>query len=470
MTTVFSDNVETMMTIGEKVWEPVEVEVELSQMDTPNYVHIITMVPGEGVEVPSPPDKLVSKDFELHVDNQLYSERTTSSNEETLLFKGKLANISAIGTRAYEGIAYDPSQQPLASPGENVKGYALGGNGSVLNQVIYLKEPYYGVRRLHSRIQGTKYKPKTVKASELASKIVNEIPGVTDYDIQLQSGGKTVSGPNGSVTGAYDRELNFEKVDTTIGNALAKIREECECEIWYDKAGKLYFGLPEPIAHELKFITDASDGLTTPPYQSVKVIGSGIASNEDSSFAEKQLVAEERIIVEGTFQENKPGEYQFINKQDISGSLPEPKFEYRNAEISTEAQAVSTAKSLVKDLAKQTAEGKITVTGFPEVTPFDAVIMPHADKEKAENGVPNYQSGMPMGGSRYGVYKVVHRLNGSDGFKTIIHVAGLTNTSRVAVPATGNRVTLIDRGDWSNMRPQDRTEQFAQGGDPYGRN
>lgn len=463
MTTVFNDNVQTTMKIGGDEWRPVEVEVQLAQKDTPNYAHIVRMIPGEGVEAPSPPDQLISKDFELHADNQLYSERTTSAGEETLLFTGKLANISAIGTRAYEGIAYDPSQQPLASPGENVEGVAFGGNGSVLNQKIYVKSPYYGMSALYGDSTGTKYEPKTVKASEMAQKIVDEIPGVTDYEIQIQPEGKTVSGPNGSVTGAYDRELKFENVRTSLQNAIEKIREECECEVWYDKQGKLYVGVPEPTAHELRFITDASDGLTTPPYQSVKVIGSGVASEE--GFNKKQLVAEDRIVVEGTFVNEQSGDgYKFVNAENVSGDLPEPKFEYRNAEISTEAQAISTATSLVKDLAKQAAKGKVTVTGFPEVTPFDAIIMPHASEDKRNAGVPNYQPGMPMGGSRYGVYKVIHRLNGSDGFKTIIHVCGLTNTSRVAVPRTGNRVTLIDRGDWSEMSPQEQASNFGPPG------
>lgn len=448
MTTVYNDSVETTMKIGGETWEPVELKVELSQTSTPNYVDIQKMIPGEGVEVPSPPDKgekgLVADKFELHADNQLISERTTDKSEETLLFKGKLANISAIGTRAYEGIAYDPSQQPVSNTAD-------GGNGSMLNQEIYVKSPYYGMQLMYGRSKGTEYEPKTTKGKKLAQKVVNEIPGLNDYDIQLTKGGVTRSGPNGTVKGAFNPELKFDSVKITLDDAMTKIREECECDWWFDKEGTLHIGVPKPIAHELKFITDTSDGLTTPPYQSVKVIGSGLASEE--GFRKKQLVPEDRIVVEGTFSEKK----DFVRGESI-----EPQFVYRNAEISTEKQAVSTAKKITTDLKKQSGTGKITVVGFPEVTPFDAVIMPHSSKKKRDAGVPNYQKGMPMGGNRWGVYKVIHKLNGSDGFKTEIHVAGLTNTARIAVSPTENTTFTINRGDWAEMSA--RTKAALQSG------
>lgn len=452
MTTVYNDSVETTMKIGEKEWNPAEVRVELSQVDTPNYVDINKMIPGEGVQVPSPPDKgeegLIGKKFELHADNNLISERTSDKSEETLLFKGKLANISAIGTRAYEGIAYDPSQQPLASPGEKS---AFGGNGSVLNQEIYVKSPYYGVLFMYSRDRGMEYEPKTVKAKKLAQKIVNEIPGVTDSEIQITDDGVTREGKSGSVTGAYNRKLKFDSTKITIQQAVTKIREEAECDWWFDKKGKLYFGVPEPVAHELKFITDASDGMTTPPYQSVKVIGSGVATEE--GWRKKQLVADERIVVEGTWSDNK---------DFVKGEKVEPQFVYRNAEISTEAQAISSAKKIIEDLKKQSASGKISVVGFPEITPFDAVVMPQSSNKEGDN----YQKGMPMGGSRYGIYKVIHKLNGSDGFKTELEVAGLTGSARIAVKPN-NETFLIDRGDWERMSP--RQQAIMQGQDVEGR-
>lgn len=448
MTTVFNDNVQTTMMIGGNEWLVAEAEVVLSQVDTPNYVDINRMIPGEGVEVPSPPSELISENFRLEADNDLISERATDAEEDTLLFDGKLANISAIGTRAYEGIAYDPSQQPVAKPGDE-----FGGNGSVLNQQIFVKSPYYGVSLLYGRSSGMKYERKTTKGAKLAKKVVDEIPGVDDYEIQLTEGGVTRTGPNGSVTGAYNRELKFDSVKISLQEAITDIREKCECEWWFDKEGKLYFGLPESTAHELRFITDGSDGITTPPYQSVRVIGSGVASKD--GYGKKQLVAEDRIEVNATFRETKGNEFEPIFGKDVSG-LPEPKFTYRNAEISTRAQAKSTAKKIVKDLAKQSAKGKVSVVGFAEVTPFDAIIMPHASEEKRDAGVPNYQPGMPMGGNRYGVYKVVHKLNGSDGFKTEITVCGLTGTSRIVVPVPGNQKFLVNRGDWAEMRASTR--------------
>jgi hypothetical protein len=123
---------------------------------------------------------------------------------------------------------------------------------------------------------------------------------------------------------------------------------------------------------------------------------------------------------------------------------------------------VSAAKKIVEDLKKQSAKGKISIVGFPEVTPFDAVIMPHASKDKRDAGVPNYQKGMPMGGNRYGVYKVIHKLNGSDGFKTELKVCGLTNTSRIAV-SPNEETFFIERGDWADMSPRHRAVMKGMG-------
>lgn len=410
------------MFIGEDRWLLSDAEVVLSQMKTPNYVDINTMVPATGTSL-GKIDSLIGEDFILRAYTDIASKRDLEEGQEdNLLFKGKLANISATGKQSYEGIAYDPSQEPLSEE-------TGGNNGSVLNQKITIGIPYYGADVTYTLNNGTEYEARTIRAKLLAERIVDKLPGDFDTDIQLQEDGRRVTGPGGEFTGAYNPNLTFETTQPTIGKALEKIREECRSEWWFDKEGTLHIGVPDATAHELRYITDASDGVTTPPYQSVRVIGSGIASEE--GFARTNMRSEDRIVVERTIGE-RPGGGLAPAIPENEGDLSEPVFTYRNSEISTRSQAVNTADQLIDDLMKQQKEGKVTVTGFPEVMPFDAIIMPHA---RAGSGAPNYQANMPMGGSRYSVYKVVHRLNPDDGFKTIIHVAGLVGASRVQIPA-----------------------------------
>lgn len=475
MTRVFNDSVDVTMTIDNDEWLLEEAEVQLSQASTPNYVKIESMIPGKNVEVPNNPTQLIGDEFELIADNQLISERVTDSEEDSLLFRGSIANISATGEKSYEGIAHDPSQEPLAAPNKKNPGE----NGSILNQKLLIKEPYDGFNQLYSPPFGTNYIPSIILGSNLVDTIANSIPGVDDLDNQLKDGPITRSGPNGEVEGAKDRILTFDKGTITIKNAIEKVTEVCEVEYWFDKEGTLHFGVPEPVAHELEYITDASDGITTPPYQSVRVISSGISTTEGRN--RSHMEPEEKSIIEATWvsdvegfeseedggdgEDELPEELQQDENEGSGGgyipvfledlkrdTLPEPVFTYRNNELSTVEQAKSAAEDVVKDLAKQQEQGKITVVGFPEVTPLDAIVMPQAQDED----LPNYQENMPMGGNRYAVYKVVHRLNDSDGFKTIIHIAGLTGSARVAVPADGAVAKITDRGDITKLSPEEQ--------------
>lgn len=402
MSTIINDSLEVSLVVDGQPWHVKEAIVELSRTDTPNYVDIL-MLPDPEQTAPTLPtdiDKMIGSTFELHVDNSMYSKRDTTATEDTLLFAGNLANISITGKNYYEGIAYDPAQQAFAETAE--------GGGSISNTTISIKEPDYGHRVMYTPERGTVYEAQSMLASEFVSRATNKL-GLTDVDIDLSVEGKSVGG----VEGGYDRQLSFGEKDVIIKDGFNKARERCRAEWWFDKEGTFHFGLPEPTRHELKYITDADAGKTTPPYWSVRVIGSGAASAENRS--RENMYIEDKVVVEAELAIDSDG-----NPTAQFGTTRQPVFEYHDLEISTDEQAKSVARTLVDDLSEQQADGKITVVGFPEVVPMDGVVMPDSEEQ-------------PMGGKGYNVYKVQHHLNESDGFLTQIHVSGVTGRNKTTV-------------------------------------
>jgi len=439
MTEIINDTIKDVtMTIDGDDWLVSEAIVELSEASTPNYVDINKMIPDSeaGTSVPSPPDLLIDKDYELRVDNELISQRDTDADEDTLLFKGKLANISATGEKTYEGIAYDPSQE-----GFN----ASQGSGSMMNQTIQVAYPFIGANLQFSLFAGMNFEPRTRLCSFIIDKVIDEM-GLENADNQLTFGGVTRTGPGGSVTGAIDQQITFPKNEMKVKRILDLVAESTDSTYWFDKEGVFHFGVPDPTKHILHLITEASDGMTTGPYQSVKVIGSDVVSED--GWNRESSIPEERIVKKYVVARNSnTSALQAIPLEESEASeMPEPVFEYRNAQITTEAQADNVASKVAKDLAKQQADGKITVVGFPEVVPLDAIQMPQASDDSKDNYYPN----QPMGGYSYGVYKVKHKLNGSNGFITEITPAGLVGAARVQFTPEEDSPEGQEEGDGSS--------------------
>jgi len=69
---------------------------------------------------------------------------------------------------------------------------------------------------------------------------------------------------------------------------------------------------------------------------------------------------------------------------------------------------------LREEIREQAAGGFIEVIGHPEVWPGDAIELPDAESQ-------------PFGLERFGVRRVIHRINNQGGFMTRIECAGLTN-------------------------------------------
>jgi hypothetical protein len=417
MTQIFNDNVEVTLTIDGQPWFLVDAEVELSRMDTPNYVDLL-MVPDPDDTAPTLPnsiDNLIGSSFRLEADTDLISERDTDASEESLLFDGQLANISATGENSYEGIAYDPAQQAFAPEKDG---------GSLMNEFINLGQPEYSYPRMSGPDGGTQYEVQTIEATELAQQIVDEL-GIEEYEIGLVDGGVTLGEGDDADTFAYNRTIWISDTLITVESALTKLREWCEAEWWFDKEGVFHIGVPEPTKHELKYITDADAGKTTPPYQGVRVIGSGSASAE--GYSRTNMEIEDKIVVEASIAIDEESGDPIAN----IGEIKSPVFEYQNLEVTNDEQARGTAKKLVEDLAEQQADGTVTVVGFPEVVPMDGIIMPNG--EDGDYPDDDIRTDMPMGGVGYGVYKVIHRLNTSDGFITKIHCAGVTGVTATEV-------------------------------------
>lgn len=424
MTTVFNDNLQVSLTIDGLEWHVKEAKVELSRMDTPNYVDLI-MVPDPNdtvPELPSPITNLLGADFRLEADTDLITNRDTNAEEDSLLFAGQLANISPTGEKTYEGIAYDPAQQAFAPESDG---------GSIMNEYIYLGLPEYsygGYMWGGYGLGGTRYEIQTIEASELVERCMDAL-NIDDFDIELADGGVTVEGENGSYTGGYERTMYFSESFIKVSDALDRARESTESEWWFDKEGVFHFGVPRPTKHALQFITDSSAGKTTPPYQSIRLIGSGAASQEGYSRATMNI--EDKIVLERNIAETEGGEITVV-EPDEDEDPKSPTFEYRNLEVSNDEQAESVVQKVAEDLAEQQADGKVTVVGFPEVLPLDGILMPQSVNPDAEN----YNEKQPMGGRAYNVYKVVHKLNSSDGFVTDIHVAGVVGVTRTVVSPT----------------------------------
>lgn len=451
MTEIIRDNLEVDMTIGGDPWLLSDAVVELTRNNTPNYVDINKMVPDRenGTDFTTP-NELLGEPFELHVDTSLISERDTDAEEETLLFKGSLANISATGTEVYEGIAYDPSQQALNTGGRE-------NDSNILHQQVEFQNPkreYSDLIAESNLTTGTgeelNYDGDTIGlyATQALEQLIDQVPiDRNDVDIQITGGGKVLDGAGGTYRGAYDSYIIFEETnDITVADVLSKIEKQTKSYWWFDKEGVLHFGIPEPTVHSPQLITDTSAGLTTPPYQSVKIIGSDVASREGYARAklnpDEPIVFGANLVLAGVEQESggagggqtKDEVAEIVEKEVGYGSsenLRKPTFVYESQEIITEKMAKNTAQKIAEDLVSQYASGKVKVVGFPEIEVFDVIIMPHA--QESQQDVANYSPRQPMGGGVFGVHTVKHKINPSDGFITEIEVAGMAGPASVVV-------------------------------------
>lgn len=401
---VESDNVDVEVFISGNSWEVVDAEVVLTERSTPDYVvAVITPSPGTSYpKEPSNPDKgeyMLGEEFHLSVDNQL---RAGEGREINRIFTGVVANMTGRGDYTYEAIAHDPSQEPFG------KGVVSGGDASsFMNSTINIAPGSPRIpRQLDSGYYSQSYEPgdRWIKVKELMGMVLDEanVPN-TRREINIAEGGTWQDkGKN--------PKIRFSEWEHTVEELLDRACNASNSDWWFDRYGQFHFGprIPDEdiFAYSLEYITDASDGVTTPPYRGVKVIGDGVSSEE--GWSKSALINETPMTASQPVVETS------------SSALAEPVFTYRNMEINTKEEAQTTAKSIAEDLRKQTGTGSVTVIGFPEIRPMDAVVMPNSDRQ-------------PMGGTRYSVLEVTHRLNSSDGFITKLGLGGPTKAQEVLV-------------------------------------
>lgn len=418
-------------------WDVIELKVEISQVVSPNYVKgRVTIKPefsnsinkivnsniDENNSLPNNGiSRLVGSRFRLEANNELVAlpenEETNTSlrgltteqnvEEDNLLFDGRLANISPVGTNVYEIVAYDPGQQAF-NIGEE--------SGSIINQKLDFTGEEINFRDPEDSSDNNVTGDHSQRAIDIAREVADAAGLGSKTNIQ-NSAFRQARVSTGINRAAYIR-VEFEKLVVPVKEALNRVREATNTEWWFDKDGTFYFGDPATFGggvstYETRLIKDTSAGITTPPYQSVRVIGSGVATTEGWSGSSKIQDDEDKIVKEANIGLPSAGgeQSEVVIELDPRGELTEPTFKYINAEISTDEQAQNTALKIADELIKQQAEGKVTVVGFPEIQPFDGILMPNSDEQ-------------PMGGQLYDVYSVTHKLNGSDGFVTEIEVAG----------------------------------------------
>lgn len=421
---VETDNVDVTMKIGggtsgipEQEWEIIDAEVVLSTRSTPDYVDM-RIVPSKDVPLPDAPQESVSgsvaggirgyvgRELTLDVDNQLRAN--IDGPEVTRVFTGNIANMTALGDYSYEAIAYDPSQQQFEE-GESTDAT------SFLNSTVDITPASPLIRRNITSNKGyydTTLEPgeRKILVSELINVILDEA-GIPDEDreIEVQRGGVLVGvAPGGrGIRKGFNPEITFSNWEPVVSDALDRAAAASHSDWWFDRFGQFHFGPRRPnvdiYAYSLEYITDASDGKTTPPYQSVRVIGDGVVSEE--GWSKSSLIREDPVTSTLT-----------VNREQ--GKLAEPTFVYRNNEINTQQEADNVANKLIQNLIEQSGNGSVTVVGFPEIRPSDAIEMPNTERQ-------------PMGGARYGVGEVRHILNAQNGFVTKISVMGLVDEQEV---------------------------------------
>jgi hypothetical protein len=453
---IISDNVQTELQIGTTVegepilWDLIQIEIHRSKITEPDFAKGIARPKEEYRQdvrnrvdelqdisgTTLGPGALIGDNFSVTVDTSLSVQESSEEDgskvftrtkaggegdESRVLFVGNVARLSPTGKESYQFTAYDPTQQALEIAGSDGK-IDFANSGSIINKHLDFTGETPDLVSLTSKDEESgedeTNEPQefSISAFKFIELLADDLP-IPDEDITIRPFSKDFRQGD-------TRTISFENSQILFKNALDQLKEQFDIEWWVNREGEFYFGNPSELdggirVFELSLITDTTAGITTPPYQSVKVIGSSQQSGEESleeANVSTAIQDDDNVIVKavniGLPQANAPIPVVSTTKgEDQQETLLDPTFTYINSALTTDAQAENAARSIAKDLIEQQAEGSITVTGLPEIDPFDGVRMPNDDKQ-------------PMGGRAYGVYGVRHKINSNDGFITEIEVSG----------------------------------------------
>ena len=395
---------------------PTELEIHLTEGTQSNYA-VGHLVPDGHNRKPSPSteealdDGLTDADvIAIDVDNEL-TEFRENTEEVTRIFTGILSNASRIESGLYEFMAFWPGYEEIQ-------------NGST---IVSLPPPEYetfnyGGRSFRYPVYENRWQYASIIAEDVAEDVTRDTP--FGYDISITDDGTDVGG----VSYGDDQQMYMDSsyVPITLeGNdegALERVVSATN-SIWeVDRYGDFLIGPPVPdgeqktavTSHKLRYITETSAGIRSPAWRSVVVIGDGVVS-QDGWGANAQINENPQSFYD-TVEGEQQAEATDFGAEVRRDELAKPVFEYVNLEIQTAEEARKVLERIKEKIRKQMAGGEITVVGHPEVWPGDAVEMPDSKNQ-------------PYGLERFGVGKVVHRLNNSDGFLTKIEVVGMTNAN-----------------------------------------
>ena len=475
------DEVDVNLWIGEgnQHFKVVEMEVEHTKFQMPNFAKGV-VVPaednqnaGESINL-SNLDELNGQVAILTAETNFILQREIQRGNPSLIFQGKVANVFATGKGNLISILlFDPSQEAFAynEEGEKTRNFVnknvdfsniegeiseafavdeeaeglpaadivetiltdeqFGINFTEGEQFIIGENEDFGQNEFATSYTGT-----TNEFDE-----TQETSGIdlttADYIIELKEATTT---PTEELTQATNVDIVFQESELTIYNVLEKIAKSTDSKIWFDRHGVFHFGGISPIKHELKYIIETDAGITTPPYQGVKVIGNPTLStqseigifdsetdlnrrdDERGTFVVEASIGKRTIF--GTERERDSTGVTEVETDTITGIentvvfhdsddtvVAQPQFEFTDYSLLTQLQVIYTAKAFLEDIIEQSGEGEITVVGFPEIELFDGIKMPNSPVQ-------------PMGGSEFGVTKIVHDIS-SDGFTTRISVGGI---------------------------------------------
>jgi hypothetical protein len=294
------------------------------------------------------------------------------------------------------------------------------------------------------------------KLFDIIVKKVTEKTG-SEYDIEVNvpteqtvnSYGINVANPFAAVKRTDPKDIQTRKAftNTLASEAVKKLERSSNAVFWVDRFNKLYFGETKTKIHKLNFVVESDARIQTPPYQSVKVIGSGSVT-QSSGFDTINLVGKQANTASAKLQRN--GRKYNVKTADSSDPnekiLEEPVFTYRDESIKTVAEAKNVARDLLEKLTERRGEGKVVIPGRPMIDVYDVIEMPDSF------GVTNEDEQLPA--PQYLVEEITHRVNPSDGFVTEIKVMGLVNRYRepryIYTGDTSDGTPLIARRDPQN--------------------
>ena len=457
-----TDTINAELIIGERLFFVINAKVVHSNYKSSNYAEI-KCYPKPDVELPEDVTTLRGKTASITVDTTLSEKRNVIRENDpdgdprievdNRLFEGNVARIYNAGDGSIDVVLFDPGQslfESFSAQSSNASGTnSEQTQSSIQNAKITLPSPQSEDVDNDQRIE--------IKAKEAVELVLEKI-GITERTIELTDGGKEFTVNGETFVGAYNRNLSFDKAEWNAHNLLVEIENRTESTFLFEKDGTFKFGTPNIKRHKLFFVTETTAGIKSPPYQSVKVVGTGILS-DSADIENPAVITEDKIVKKFALEDDSVadgGPTDFEQDQlasqrvggvtestesdgIVSGITKEPVYTYKSADLVTDAQVQSAARSIIRKIKEQQKGGEITVIGYPEITLNDSIIMPEE-----------------FGGEAYAATKITHRINSSDGFITKINVtAPLIDDGLGQSVDIGEETDDIPTSSISRLRPGD---------------